>query len=429
MKEPYRLSAYAAAKGIADGTLSSETLVRSCIERIHEREGTVRAWEYFDPDYALEQARRCDSSPSRGLLHGLPVGVKDVLDTADMPTVWGDTWTFSGRRPERDAPVVQRLREENAVLLGKTAISRFGFWWPGKTRNPHNPEHTPGSSSSGSAAAVADFMCPLSIGTQTEGSIMRPSAFCGIVGLTPTHDWLAWRNSRDYAPTLDVIGGYCRSVQDMLLLMRGLSGRRAFDPETTHEGRLKIGLYRTPDWPKAPEYTQAMFEETASALSKAGCDVSEVKLPEPFERLEDSQEVVITYESARSFEWELTRERDKVDPGLVELLEQGLSYTREQYIAALDHGEECRQSFGDVIGDVELLMCPGALGEAPKITSTGHNEFIRMWNLLHVPNLGLPVGKGPTDLPLGVQLIGRRGDDAHHLIRARKVETLLGLRG
>ena len=227
--EPCRLSAYAAARGIAEGTLSSERLVRSCIERILEREETVRAWEHFAPDHALEQARRCDRSASKGLLHGLPVGVKDVLDTVDMPTLWGDVATFGDRRPHRNAPVVQRLHEENAVLLGKTTVSRFGFWWPGKARNPHNPEHTPGSSSSGSAAAVADCMCPLSVGTQTEGSIMRPSAFCGVVGLVPTHGWLAWRNSRDYAPTLDVVGGFGRSVQDMLFLMRGLTGRTAFE--------------------------------------------------------------------------------------------------------------------------------------------------------------------------------------------------------
>ena len=428
MTEPCRLSAFAAASGIAEGTLSSERLVRSCIERIHEREGTVRAWEHFDPHHALEQARRRDRGASKGLLHGLPVGVKDVLDTVDMPTVWGDAATFGDRRPHRNAPVVQRLREEHAVLLGKTAVSRFGFWWPGKARNPHNPEHTPGSSSSGSAAAVADCMCPLSIGTQTEGSIMRPAAFCGVVGLVPTRGWLAWRNSRDYAPTLDVVGGFGRSVQDMLFLMRGLTGRPAFDPEAAHDGTLTIGLYRTTDWPKAPHYTQAMFEQTAGALAAAGCHVREVKLPETFERLEASQEVVITYESARSFEWEMTRRRETVEPGLVELLEQGLAFTREQYLAALDHGAQCRRSFAGAIGDVDLLMCPGALGEAPKAASTGHNEFIRMWNLLRVPSLALPVGTGPSGLPLGVQLIGRQGDDARHLVRARKVEKLLGPR-
>ena len=290
MIEPCRLSAYAAARGIAEGTLSSERLVRSCIERIHEREGTVRAWEHFDPHHALAQARRRDRGASKGLLHGLPVGVKDVLDTVDMPTSYGDAATFGDRRPHRNAPVVQRLREEHAVLLGKTAVSRFGFWWPGKARNPHNPEHTPGSSSSGSAAAVADCMCPLAIGTQTEGSIMRPAAFCGVVGLVPTHGWLAWRNSRDYAPTLDVVGGFGRSVQDMLFLMRGLTGRPAFDPEAAHDGRSRLACTARRTGRRRRTTRRPCSSRPPARLRRRAVTCARVKLPETFERLEASQE-------------------------------------------------------------------------------------------------------------------------------------------
>ena len=422
------VSAVEAAAGIARGELSAETLVRACLDRIAAREDQVQAWAYLDPDHAIAQARRCDREPSHGPLHGLPVGVKDVLDTADMPTLWGDEATFADRRPTRDAPVVQRLREAGAVLLGKTAISRFGFWWPGKTRNPHNLAHSPGSSSSGSAAAVADFMCPLAIGTQTVGSIMRPAAFCGLVGLKPSHDWMPWRQSRDYAPTLDVVGGLTRSVADMSLLMRGLTGRDAFDPDASRDGPITIGLYRTTDWDAAPAYTHEIYENTAARLSKAGCRIKDIDLPAQFKRLNDTIDTVGTYESARSFEWELTHHADKLEPGLRELLERGKSCSRERYLAAWDHGERCRRTFGEAIGDVDCLMVPGALGEAPPATSTGPNAFIGIWSMLHVPDLALPVTTGPSGLPIGIQLIGRHGEDARLLALGRRIETLLAAR-
>ncbi len=426
MTEPYQLSAVEAASRIAGGTLTSEDLVRSCLERIEAREGQIQAWEFLDPDLAVAQARRADRVPAKGQLHGLPVGIKDILDTADMPTAWGASDLFGERRPERNAPAVQRLREEGAVLLGKTAISRFGFWLPGKTRNPHNPAHTPGSSSSGSAAAVAAYMCPLALGAQTEGSIMRPAAFCGIVGLRPTHDWIPWREARNYAPSLDVVGGLTRSVDDMILFMRGLTGNPAFKVDAADEARLRIGLYRTADWTSAPDYTRAIFEETAEVLGRAGCDIRDVDLPPTFAELTESQEIVINYESARSFEWEMTTHENALDAGMRELLDRGKTGTRERYLAARTHGETCRDAFADVIGDVDPLMVPGALGEPPEFTDTGHNEFIAMWMLLHVPNLALPVGTGPTGLPIGIQLIGRRGDDAQHLARARRIEAILG---
>ena len=419
------LSARDAAARIASGDLTSEALVRDCLARIEAREPEIQAWEYLDPDAALEQARQCDRTPGSGLLHGLPVGVKDVLDTADMPTIWGDEATFGGRRPTRDAPVVQRLREEGAIVLGKTAISRFGFWWPGKARNPHNPEHTPGSSSSGSAAAVADFMCPLAIGTQTAGSVMRPAAFCGIVGMIPTHGWIAWRNSRNYAESLDVVGSLTRSVADMIFLLRGLTGESGYDLDGTLEGGLTVGLYRTTDWERAPQYTRDSYDDTVKRLAEGGCVVREVALPETYERLVDTLETIGNYECARSFEWEMTHHRELIVPGIVELLDEGRAIPRADYLAAQAHAEACRQSFAADIEGVDLLMVPGALGEAPKVASTGHNQFIGMWTPLHGPDVSLPVGTGPTGLPLGVQLIGRRGDDAAHLLRARRIEEIL----
>ena len=419
------LSARDAAARIASGDLTSEALVRDCLERIQAREPEIQAWEFIDPDAALEQARRLDRAPRSGPFHGLPVGVKDILDTADMPTIWGDEATFRGRRPKRDAPVVQRLREEGAIVLGKTAISRFGFWFPGKARNPHNPEHTPGSSSSGSAAAVADFMCPLAIGTQTAGSIMRPAAFCGIVGMIPTHGWIAWRNSRNYAESFDIVGGLTRSVADMIFLMRGLTGETDYNPDAKLEGELAVGLYRTADWDKAPDYTRDSYEDAVRRIEDGGCVVREVSLPETYERLVETLETMGNYECARSFEWEMTHRRELIDPGIAELLDDGRAISRADYLAAKAHAEACRQSFAADIEGVDLLMVPGALGEAPKVSSTGHNQFIGMWTPLHGPNVSVRAGTGPTGLPLGVQLIGRRGDDAAHLLRARRIEEIL----
>jgi len=423
--EANRLSAVAAAAQIADGKLTAETLTRDCLSRIAAREGEVQAWEHLDAEQALAQARALDKAGRKGLLHGLPVGVKDVLDTADMPTLWGDGTIYAGRRPTRDAPVVQRLREEGAVILGKTAISRFGFWFAGKTRNPLDLTRSPGSSSSGSAAAVADFMCPLAIGTQTVGSIMRPASFCGLVGVKPTHDWLPWRYGRDYAQTLDVVGGLTRSVEDGIFLMRGLTGRAEYDHRARHDGPLTVGLYRTADWAKAPDYVHRVYEDAAKRLGAAGIKLREVALPAAYDALAELIEVVVEYESARSFEWELAHYRDRIHEGVRAILEEGLRCPRARYLDALDRGAACREAFARDIGDVDLLMVPGIQGEATPVADTGQNPFIGMWTFLHVPDVAVPAGKGPRGLPVDVQLIGRRGDDARHLIRARRIEEIL----
>ena len=425
MEPLYQLAAIEAARRLHAGSLTSESLVRSCLERIEEREERVQAWEYIDAEHALEQARRCDRSPRRGLLHGLPIGVKDVIDTADMPSLWGNAKAYANRRPDRDAPVVQRLREEGAVILGKTAPSRFSFWWPGKTRNPRNLDHTPGSSSSGSAAAVADYMCPVAIGTQTGGSIMRPAAFCGVVGFKPTHDWMPWRHSRDFAPTFDVVGGMARSVGDIVLLMRALTGKTDFDPDARLDGAVSIGLCRTADWWKAPAYVHRAYEETADYMNRQGCSVRDVELPKIYDELSEAMEIVQAYESARSFEWDLRCRRDTLEAGLIELLESGWAIPRERYLSAIALGEECRKRFSGDIGDVDVVMVPGSSMEAPNISEVGNNQFIRMWMPLYVPDVALPVTEGPNGLPMGVQLIGRQGDDARHLIRARRLEDLL----
>jgi Asp-tRNA(Asn)/Glu-tRNA(Gln) amidotransferase A subunit family amidase len=412
-----------AAARIAAGTLTAERLTEACLERVAARDAEIGAFEFLDPELALAQARARDAEAPRSALHGIPVAIKDVVDTYDMPSLWGDPGTYAGRRPTRDAPIVRALREAGAVLLGKTVVSRFGFWWPARTRNPLDPARTPGSSSSGSAAAVAARMAPLAVGTQTGGSIIRPAAFCGLVGLKPTHDWIAWRNSRDFAPSFDVAGLLTRDVGDLALALRAITGRDAFETESGATPR--IGLYRTADWKTAPAYVRENYEATAAKLARAGMSVREAVLGPDYDKLSDAQHLIVQYETARLFDWELRERREALDDGVRALLEEGLGIPRAAYNAALDFCAGMRARFPADIAEFDLLIVPGSEGEPPPVERCGGNAFIRMWMPLHAPDLSLPAGTGPSGMPLSVQLIGRAGADAALVAAAKRVEAAL----
>jgi Asp-tRNA(Asn)/Glu-tRNA(Gln) amidotransferase A subunit family amidase len=420
-----QLSLRKQASRLAAGTITSARLTEAHLARIAARESDVRAWEFIDPERALAQARARDGEARRSALHGIPVGVKDVLDTHDMPTLWGDRATYAGRRPQRDAPIVRALRDAGAVILGKTMVSRFGFWWPAETRNPLDLARTPGSSSSGSAAAVADRMCPVAVGTQTGGSIIRPAAFCGLVGLKPSHDWIAWRNARDFAPSFDVAGLLTHDVADLQLAMHAITGRAGYDPDAAVPPMLTVGLARTADWAQAPGYVHATFEATAERLRLAGLAVREIALPAEYDLLSDAQHLIVQYETARLFDWELGAARERLDAGVRELLEEGLRIDRARYNEAQDLASCLRKRFARDLADADLLMVPGSEGEPPPVSRCGSNIFIRMWMMLHVPVLSLPIGPGPTGMPLSVQLIGRQNEDAALLARARRIEAAL----
>lgn len=413
------------AQRLAAGTVTAEALTRAHLARIAAREPAVGAWEFVDPNYALEQARARDAEPRRSALHGIPVAIKDVLDTYDMPTLWGDAATYAGRRPTRDAPIVRALRDAGAVILGKTTVSRFGFWWPAKTRNPLALDRTPGSSSSGSAAAVADRMCPLAVGTQTGGSIIRPAAFCGLVGFLPSRDWIAWRNARDFAPSFDVAGWLARDVADTQLAMQAVTGRAVYAPDGVVPERLTIGLYHTADWDKAPAYVHESFLATAARLQRAGLSVREIALPADYDRLSDAQHLIVQFETARLFDWELRDARERLDAGVRALVEEGLTIPLARYNEAQDLARRMRARFDADLDGVDVLMVPGSEGEPPDASRCGSNIFIRMWMMLHVPVVSLPAGTGPSGLPLSVQIIGRHDDDAAHLARTRRIERAL----
>ena len=409
MKPLHELTGVEAAQAVAAGTITSEALVTACLARIRAREESVRAWEYLDPEAALAQARARDRSPAQGPLHGVPVGIKDLIDTSDMPTGYGSP-IYAGHQPAWDAASVALLRAAGAVILGKTVTTEFAMFTPGKTANPHNVAHTPGGSSSGSAAVVADQMVPLALGTQTAGSIIRPASFCGVVGYKPTHGQFPVAGIKALSQTLDTLGGLARSVADCALLRAVFVGAPAQLPALARAPR--IGLCHTPQWPCATDATRAALEGAGRQLAAAGAEVRQLALPPAFEHLVTAQETIQIFEGARCCAYELTVHRERLSARLLELLApaEGLTYTA--YAEALALAATCRQQLEAIFSDYDVLLVPSAPGEAPAgLAATGDPIFNRMWTLLHTPAVTLPGYTGPHGLPVGVQVIGPLGMD------------------
>ena len=411
MNELVELTASEAARRIAAGKLSSEELVSACLERIRERDGDVKAWVHCDPETALARARAFDKARPQGALGGVPVGFKDVIDTADMPTGYNSA-IYRDYRPRTDAACVALVRRAGGIVLGKTVTTEFASRHPGATRNPHNLAHSPGGSSSGSAAAVADFMVPLAFGTQTGGSTIRPSSYCGIVGYKPSFGTINRAGLKPLAESLDTIGVMARTVEDCALLVHIVSDRPLPDFTQKFTQPPRIGLHRTSRWNDAGASAQAVLERAASALAKLGARVREVTLPEDFDRLYDDQMLIMNFEAARALSPEYFGHRELLSPHMQKMIPEYLAKPRDAYAAALRHARECRAVFESVISDVDVLLTPGAPGEAPEgISETGSSLFNRNWTLLGVPCITVPAGRGPKGLPLGVQLVGGYDED------------------
>jgi len=422
MSELNRLSATEAARRLARREITAESLLRDCLARVDEREPTVQAWKFLDREGALRQARALDQGPVRGPLHGLPVGVKDVFDTHDMPTEYGSP-IYRGHRPRSDAAVVALTRRAGGIVMGKTVTTEFATMFPGPTRNPHDPERTPGGSSSGSAAAVADFMAHLAFGTQTAGSIIRPAAYCGIVGYKPTYNTLPRGGFKSDADTLDTVGVLARTVADAALFASALTGRPDLRAEPAAPER--IGLCRTYQWDRAQPETVAAMRAAASKLS-AGTRVVDAELPQRFAGLAAAQTAVMWYEVAHSLTDEYSRHRDALSGPLRERCEKGFALAPKEYVQALALGRECRAALEDVFDDCDVLLAPSAPGEAPAgLAATGDPIMNQVWTFLHVPCVTVPAGKGPNGLPVGVQIVGRIGDDARTLAAAQWIQKQL----
>lgn len=415
------LTASAAARRIAADEITSEALVSDCLDRIKAHDETLSAWTFLDADYALEQARACDAADTvAGPLHGVPVGVKDVLDTSDMPTEYGSE-IYAGHRPDADSYCVAALRAAGAVILGKTTTTQFASPLPVGVRNPHDTDRTPGVSSSGSAAAVADFMVPLSNGTQTGGSVILPAAFCGVVGYKASLDGLDRTGIQALKKSLDTLGYFARSVEDIGLVYGAVT--RQFLPEDI--ARPRVGVCRTPMWAEAEDYAQAALETSAAALSAAGYDVTDVELPPELISIEDPFRVISNYEGKAALAADFRDHMDKMNPWMRETGES--TWTEHEYTDAVAMADAARVALGQMYDDFPVLLTPSTAGEAPAdLVSPTMSSFNRMWTLMHGPTITLPVSKGPNNMPVGVQLAARVGDDAALIAHAVDIQRVLG---
>ncbi len=420
---------------IREGVVSSQQLVEAYLARVREADAQVQAWAFLDPDHALAQARAADEwrleGRPTGPLHGVPVGIKDIIDTADMPTENGSV-LYAGRTPSRDATVVAMLRGAGAVILGKTVTTEFAFLAPGKTRNPHNAEHTPGGSSSGSAAAVAAGMVPLALGSQTNGSTIRPAAFCGVLGFKPTHGLIPRHGILILSRTLDHVGLFARTIEDLALLMEQLVGYDERDPDTRPRARIPfvevateepplppmLAFVKTPLWERVAEETKEGFAELIDHLGER---VEEVELfPSAIEAWQWHR-TIMEAEMAANLEREYERGRDRLSEALRAQLERGREVRALDYQRAVARIQPIHESFLELFEQrYDAILTPSAPGTAPKgLASTGDPSFCTLWTLTGMPAVSLPLLEGTNGLPLGVQLVGPRHGDARLLRTGR----------
>jgi Asp-tRNA(Asn)/Glu-tRNA(Gln) amidotransferase A subunit family amidase len=423
--DPASLSARVAAQEIAAGRLTAQALAAAYLDRIAAREYVVGAWQYLDREQALAEARLRDRGPPSGPLHGLPIAVKDMLDTADMPTTFGSP-IYERHRPATDAACVALARAAGAVILGKTVTTEFACFTPGNTANPRNPAHTPGGSSSGSAAAVADGMVPLAFGTQTAGSIIRPASFCGCIGFKPSFGLIPRAGAKMLADSLDTIGVMARDVADAAFFAGALAERPNLRDIAMPDVPPRFGLYQTPMWPEAEPVTITALDKTRAALERAGASVAMMVIPVEHQRLTEAQETIMGFELVRSLAHERIRHAAELSPRLGQLLDQGMTVGADTYDSAVAETAMARERLNEFFGSCDAILVPAAPGEAPAgLGYTGNPIFNRMWTLLGTPCVTLPAHWGESGLPTGIQLVGRVGDDARLMAAALFAEHAL----
>jgi Asp-tRNA(Asn)/Glu-tRNA(Gln) amidotransferase A subunit family amidase len=428
------LSAGDAARAIREGSISAEQLTEACLARVREADRAIEAWAYLDPEHALKQARARDQDRREGRpagpLHGVPVGIKDIFDTEDMPTEDGSV-LHAGRMPDHDATAVAMLRAAGAVILGKTVTTEFATYTPGKTHNPHDPKHTPGGSSSGSAAAVAAGMVPLALGSQTNGSVIRPASFCGVYGFKPTHGLIPRGGVLKLSRTLDHVGMFARTLEDIALVAEQLVGHDPRDPDTRPRARVPfvdtvaqdpplppmLAFVKGPAWERATEETKAAFAELAGAL---GVRIVEVPMPESARLALDWHRDIMEAEMAANLDLEWEKGRERISPNLRAQLERGRAAKALDYQRARARIALLNEGFDEIFERCDAIVTPAAPGTAPAgLEATGDPAFCSLWTLCGMPALNLPLMRGENGLPMGVQLVGRRDNDARLLRTAR----------
>jgi Asp-tRNA(Asn)/Glu-tRNA(Gln) amidotransferase A subunit family amidase len=425
-----QMSASRLAAEIRNGDITSERVVKACLDRIASLEEIVQAWAFLDPDYALAQARAADRLQKErkplGPLHGVPVGIKDIINTADMPTESG-TILHAGRRPTEDASVVKLLRSAGAIILGKTVTTELAVYSPGKTRNPHNSDYTPGGSSSGSAASVAAYMVPLAVGTQTNGSVIRPASYCGVIGFKPTHGTISRHGVLHQSWYLDQVGVFGRTIEDVALISEALMIFDSCDPSMKPQARPplrelalqvppmapRIAFVKSPVWHQAEEDTSVKFLKLIDRLSEC---VREIELPAIFDEAVELHRILMEADLALSFMIEYERGRSQLSSILLEMIERGQKVLATQYNSALGKVPILNAALEDIFKYYDVILTPATTGQAPKgLQSTGSPIFSTLWTLCGVPAISLPLLKGVTGLPMGVQLVGQKGNDGRLL--------------
>jgi Asp-tRNA(Asn)/Glu-tRNA(Gln) amidotransferase A subunit family amidase len=421
------LSALDLARRVEAGEITPEGVVDLCAAAISAREDEVGAFTHLAIDEARALARR-DAERLRALpLRGLPVGLKDIYDTHDMPTEYGSA-AYKGHRPAADAAPVTMLRRAGAIMLGKTVTTEFAHQQTGKTRNPHNLEHTPGGSSSGSAAAVAAGMVPIATGSQTAGSVIRPAAYCGVAGFKPSYKLLPIIGVKCYAWSLDTVGLYGAGVADVAFATAAMSGRD-LRVDRAPPAAPRVALMRTHIWAEASADMQNAIDLTARALEAAGASVKEATLPPLLEDAWRAHKVIVLHEAARSYAFEYDNRRDLLGPKTVSMLDEAATVGVDAYDDARRIAKRARLALADLMGEFDVILTPAAPGAAPHgIGATGQAIFNLLWTLMGTPCVNVPGLSDASGMPLGVQIVGRFGRDRAALEAALFTERALARR-
>ena len=443
MGELHHLGVKEALHGLAEGRFTCEELVRDCLVQIAKIDPKIEAWAWLKSETALERAREADrhrKAGKNGALQGIPVGVKDIIDVQGVPTRMGSS-AFEDYMPSMSARVVRQLDEAGAVMLGKTVTAELAYYVPGKTHNPWNLAHTPGGSSSGSAAAVAARFVPAAIGTQTNGSVIRPAAFCGVVGYKPSAGLISRAGVLVFSHTLDQVGVFARNVPDAAAVASALMGHAQDDPDSLSDFAMvpkdldpkplfqppRLAAVRTSAWPLADAGQQENFTQVIARLRKAGASIETVMLPDAFSQAHDVHGTIMQYEGARTYAHLQDQHRDLLSAEINRLIEDGSQIPESTYHAALEFRTRLRGELGDFMNRYDALLTPPARGEAPAtLTHTGDPVFCTIWTLCGAPAITLPAGLSKHGMPLGLQLIGGYLQDARLLQVAQWCGLQLG---
>ncbi|MCB8882589.1 amidase [Acidisoma cellulosilytica] len=418
------MTAVGAAAAIRDGTMTVEDFARGCLQRMAAREDVLKAWAYVDPAAVLRQARELDKTPSLGALHGLPIGIKDIIDTRDMPTCHNSP-IYVGNRPSGDAPLVETLRAAGALIIGKTETTEFAA--AGRdpsTRNPFDPTRTSGGSSAGSAAAVGDGQIPLSIGTQTGGSTIRPASFCGVHAMKPSWGTISREGVKVYSLTLDTIGLYGRSIADLDLLAEvfGIGEKQQIPASVSG---LRLAFCRSPEWEATEPPMREAFARAEDILRNAGAHVSTLDLPEPFNGLPAAHKTILFREGRTAFLNLYRAHHEILHEDFRHRVENRDGFTDQMLVAAYDLAAHCRTRFDSIAAEYDAVLTPSAPGEAPKGSGAGNPALNHMWTLLHAPCINVPGLKSAAGLPLGITVTGSRYADRQLLAVASAIDQAI----